>query len=78
MYFSFFGYRYINGFRADFFGWDDKTDSLLYEIGGKIRQAKRHFTRAALGHGNPPPGTRLEYYQIILPTGKKVNYNVYV
>ena len=72
-----FGYRWINGYKVDIFGWDDKTESIDYEINGKIRRAKRHFTRAALGHGNPPPGIRLEYYQIILPNGKKVNYNIY-
>jgi hypothetical protein len=77
MYRSKFGYRWINGYKVDFFGWDDVRDALLYEINGKIRRAKRHYTRAALGHGNPPPGTRLEYYQIILPTEQKVNYNIY-
>ena len=77
MYQAIFGYRWINGYRVDIFGWDDVAECILYEIGGKIRKAKRHYTRAALGFGNPPPGTRLEYYQIILPTGKKVNYNIY-
>lgn len=77
MYNCFFGHRYINGYRVDIFGWDDVKETISYEINGKIRQAKRHYTRASMGHGNPPPGTRLEYYQIILPTGKKVNYNIY-
>lgn len=77
MYQSIFGYRYINGYKVDIFAWDDKNEKISYEINGKIRTAKRHYTRAALGHGNPYPGTRLEYYQIILPTGKKVNYNIY-
>ena len=77
MYQSIFGYRYINGFKVDFFGWDDEKDRIVYETGGKIRTAKRHYTRAALVHGNPYPGTRLEYYQIILPNGKKANYNIY-
>jgi hypothetical protein len=77
MYQSIFGYRYINGFKVDFFGWDAEKERIVYEIGGKIRTAARHYTRAAFGHGNPPPGTRLEYYQIILPNGKKVNYNIY-
>ena len=77
MYQSIFGYRYINGFKVDIFGWDDKSEKITYEINGKIRTAKRHYTRAALGFGNPFPGTRLEYYQIILPNGKKVNYNIY-
>ena len=77
MYGSMFGYRYINGYKVDFFGFDKEKQSILYEINGKIRQAKRHYTRAAMGHGNPYPGTRLEYYQIILPNGKKVNYNIY-
>lgn len=77
MYQSIFGYRYINGYKVDIFGWDDKTESILYEISGKIRKAKRHYTRVALGFGNPFPGTRLEYYQIILPNGKRANYNIY-
>lgn len=77
MYQSIFGYRYINGYKVDIFGWDDKTEQILYEINGKIRKAKRHYTSAAFAHGNAYPGTRLGYYQIILPTGKKVNYNIY-
>lgn len=77
MYQSIFGYRWINGYRVDIFGWDDVKEHILYEINGKTRKAKRHWTRAALGHGNPFPGTRLEYYQIILPNGNKVNYNIY-
>lgn len=77
MYQSIFGYRYIDGYKVDIFAWDDKNEKISYEINGKIRTAKRHYTRAALGHGNPYPGTRLEYYQIILPNGKKVNYNIY-
>jgi hypothetical protein len=77
MYQSMFGYRYINGYRVDIFGWDDVNGQILYEIYDKIRKAKRHYTKAATGHGNPPPGTKLEYYQIILPNGKKVNYNIY-
>lgn len=74
---SMFGYRYINGYRVDIFGWDDVKEQILYEIGGKIRKAKRHYTRAALGYGNPFPGTLIEYYEIILPNGKKTRYNIY-
>ena len=74
---SIFGYRYINGYKVDIFGWDDIKERIEYEINGKIRAAKRHYTRAAEGCGNPPPGTRLEWYEIILPNGKKVNYNIY-
>lgn len=77
MYQSIFGIRYINGFKVDIFGWNDKTEQIDYEINGKIRKAKRHYTKAAYGHGNPPPGTRLGYYEIILPTGKKAYYNIY-
>lgn len=77
MYQSMFGSRYINGYRVDIFGWDDVKEQILYEICGKIRKAKRHYTRAALGYGNPFPGTLLEYYEIILPTGKKTRYNIY-
>ena len=72
-----FGYRYIKGYRVDIFGWDDIKEQIIYEVDGKIRQAKRHYTRAALGFGNPPPGTRLEWYEIILPNGKKAKYNIY-
>lgn len=77
MYGSIFGYRWINGYKVDIFGWDDINEKILYEIGGKIRTAKRYYTRAAMGHGNPPPGTLLEYYNIILPNGKKTRYNIY-
>ena len=77
MYQSIFGYRYIKGYRVDFFGWDKDKEQISYEISGKIRKAKRHYTKAATGHGNPPPGTRLEYYHIILPNGTKTNYNIY-
>lgn len=74
---SIFGYRYIKGYRVDIFGWDDKSEKILYEVEGKIRKAKRHYTKAALGFGNPFPGTIIEYYQIILPNGKKAKYNIY-
>ena len=77
MYQSIFGYRYINGYRVDFFGWDAEKEQILYEIAGKIRKAKRHYTRAATGHGNPPPGTRLSYYNIILPNNTRATYNNY-
>lgn len=50
-----FGYRWINGYKIDIFGWDDVKEQIIYEINGKIRTAKRHYTRAALGHGNPFP-----------------------
>jgi hypothetical protein len=72
-----FGYRYINGYKVDIFGWDDINEKIEYEINGKIRSAKRHWTRAGAGHGNPPPGTVIEWYQIILPNGKKTRYNIY-
>mgnify|MGYP003294968350 CR=1 FL=1 len=75
MYRSMFGCRYINGFKVDIFGYDDKTEQILYEICGKIRKAKRHYV--CPWGGNPFPGTIIEYYQIILPTGKKVKYNIY-
>lgn len=74
---SIFGYRYIKGYRVDIFGRDDKSEKILYEVEGKIRKAKRHFTKAALGFGNPFPGTIIEYYQIILPNGKMAKYNIY-
>lgn len=77
MYQSIFGYRYIKGYKIDIFGWDDKSEKITYSDGVKIRTAKRYYTRAALGHGNPPPGTLLEYYNIILPNGKKARYNIY-
>lgn len=77
MYNSMFGYRYINGYRVDIFGWDDVKEQISYEINGKIRKAKRHWTKAGMSLGNPPPGTIIEYYQIILPNGEKVKYNIY-
>jgi hypothetical protein len=77
MYNSMFGYRYINGYKVDIFGWDDINEKIEYEINGKIRSAKRHWTLATMGHGNPAPGTVIEWYQIILPNGKKIRYNIY-
>lgn len=79
MYQSMFGVRYINGYKVDIFGWDDKTERISYYVygSGKTREAKRHYTPAALGFGNPYPGTLLEYYEIILPNGKKARYGVF-
>ena len=77
MYQSIFGCRYIKGFKVDFFGWEKETERIVYESGGKIRSAKRHYTKAATGFGNPPPGTLIEYYEIILPDGKKARYKIY-
>lgn len=45
MYQSIFGYRYINGYKVDIFGWDDKKEQILYEINGKIRKAKRQKSK---------------------------------
>lgn len=77
MYQSKFGYRYINGYKIDIFGWDDINEKITYESGGKIRTAKRHYTRAAMDFGNPFPGTLIEWYQIILPDGKRARYCIY-
>lgn len=77
MYQSIFGYRYIKGYRVDIFGWDGVREQIDYEIDGKCRKAKRHYTKNALGYGNPYPGTIIEYYILILPNGKKVKYNIY-
>ena len=74
---SYFGYHYVNGYRVDIFGWDDVREQIDYEINGKCRKAKRHYTRAGLALGNPYPGTIIEYYMLILPNGKKVKYNIY-
>lgn len=82
MYQSIFGPRYIGGYKVDIFGWDDVTEQIEYYVhggNGKTRRAKRHYAPWVCRlHGNPPPGTLLEYYQIILPNGKKVNYNIYI
>ena len=72
---NFYGYKYINGFKIDFFGYDDKTEQLLYHDGHKARKAVKHYV-CPFG-GNPFPGTIIEWYQIILPNGKRVKYNVY-
>lgn len=81
MYQSIFGIRYINGYKVDIFGWDDVAERIGYYVyggNGKTRRAKRHIAPWVNQlHGNPPPGVLLEYYQIILPNGKKVNYNIY-
>lgn len=72
---NFYGYKYIDGFKIDFFGFDDKTEQLLYSDGYKVRKAVKHYV-CPFG-GNPFPGTIIEWYQIILPNGKKKKYNVY-
>lgn len=70
---NFFGYKYINGFKVDFFGYENNT--LYYECNGKTRKAKQHYV-CPFG-GNPFAGTIIEYYIIILPNGKKKKYNIY-
>lgn len=72
---NFFGYKYIDGFKIDFFGWNDETDRLMYYSGDKVREAKRHYV-CPFG-GNPFPGTIIEWFLIVLPNGKKRRYNVY-
>lgn len=72
---GFYGYKYINGFKIDFFGFDDKKEQLLYHDGVRTRRAKRHYV-CPFG-GNPFPGTIIEYYTIILPNGKHYKYNIY-
>jgi len=71
---NFYGYKYINGFKIDFFGFDNEKDQLLYHDGYKIRKATRHYV-CPFG-GNPFPGTIIEWYQIILPNNKRVKYNI--
>lgn len=72
---TFYGIKYINGFKIDIFGFDDEKEQMLYESGGKVRKAKRHYV-CKFG-GNPYPGTIISWYQIILPDGKKHKYNIY-
>ena len=72
-----FGNRWISGYKVDIFGWDDVKEQIHYEINGKVRKAKRHWTKAGLSLGNPYPGTIIEYYHIVLPNGKKVKYDIY-
>lgn len=71
---NFYGYKYINGFKIDFFGFDNEKDQLLYHDGYKTRKAIRHYV-CPFG-GNPFPGTIIEWYQIILPNNKRVKYNI--
>lgn len=71
---NFYEKKYIKGFQVDIFGWDDEADSIIY-YSDKTRKAKRNYV-CAFG-GNPYPGTLIEYYNIILPNGKKARYSIY-
>lgn len=75
MFNSVFGIKYINGERLDFYGFDWNTAQILYVSGNKSRKAKRHYV-CHFG-GNPYPGTLIEYYNVILPTGKRARYSIY-
>lgn len=68
------GHHYISGYRVDVFGWDPETERIDYEINGKIKTARRHYV-CGFG-GNPYPGTLIEYYNIILPNGKRRRLSV--
>lgn len=72
---SVYGYKNIKGYRMDVFGFNEEKDRICYEIGGKCREAKRHYV-CGFG-GNPYPGTLIEYYNIILPNGKRARYSIY-
>ena len=69
-----YGKHYHNGYMVDVFGWDQTTDRIIYIIGNKIRMAKRYYV-CPFG-GNPYPGTLIEYYNIILPNGKRIRLSV--
>lgn len=71
---NFFGYHYIKGYRVDVFGYDPKTEQIDYEIGGKCRKAVKHYV--CKWGGNPYPGTLIEYYNLILPNGKRARLSV--
>ena len=72
---NFYGYHYINGYRVDVFGYDPETERIDYEINGKCRKALKHYV--AKWGGNPYPGTLIEYYNLILPNGKRARLSVY-
>lgn len=68
---SLYGVHYIKGHAVDVYGYDSDKERITYCVdNGKERQAKRHYVLHGLG-GNPYPGTLIEYYDIILPNGKK-------
>ena len=71
---NFYGYHYINGYRVDVFGYDPETEQIDYEIGGKCRRAKKNYV--CKWGGNPYPGTLIEYYNLILPNGKRARLSV--
>ena len=71
---SFYGYHYLRGFRVDVFGYDENTEQINYEINGKCRKAVKHYV--CKWGGNPYRGTVIEYYNIILPNGKKARLSI--
>ena len=72
---GFYGKKYIKGFQIDIIGFEKETDRLLYISGSNTRKAKRNYI-CSFG-GNPYPGTIIEFYNIVLPNGKKAKYNIY-
>ncbi len=67
--------HHIDGYAVDIFGYDTEKMCIVYEINGKVRTARQYYV-CPFG-GNPFPGTLIEYYNIILPNGKKRRLNIY-
>jgi len=67
--------HYIKGHEVDVYGYNDEKQQIIYCVDlGKERRAKRNSI--ALGHGNPYPGTLIEYYVIILRNKKRIRLEI--
>lgn len=56
-----------------------ERDTLYYcdETGRERAATLQHMPWCKKLHGNAPPGTRYAYYKLQLPSGARVNYNLY-
>lgn len=69
-----FRVHYINGYTVHVFGYNPDTEQIDYETGNRCRRAKKHYV--CPWGGNPYPGTVIEYYNIILPNGKRARLTI--
>ena len=70
-----FRVHYLNGYKVDVYGYDEKTEQIIYCADGyKERKAKKHYV-CPFG-GNPYPGTLIEYYNVILPDGRHARIEI--
>lgn len=56
-----------------------ERDTLYYcdETGRERAATLQYMPWCKKLHGNAPPGTRYAYYKLQLPSGDRVNYNLY-